>query len=127
MTNQATQILNAFAETDVFMNEARAARGALEDGRRYIERPDRATGELIAENVLEIVAVAIKKGFRIDAVMIDGSSLTIKDSSTRKPSTAQLHSSQVNGNVKSGKAGSLFTFSKISGFPKCNLKSYLVK
>jgi hypothetical protein len=124
MTNQSTQILNAFAETDVFMKEAIAA---SVDGRRYIERPDRATGELIAENVLEIVAVAIKKGFRIDAVMVDGSSLTIKDSSTRKPSTAQLHSSQVNGNVKSGKAGSLFTFSKISGFPKCNLKSYLVK
>ena len=127
MTNQANQILNAFAATEVFMNEARAAKKASGDDRRYIERPDRATGELLADNILEVVAVAIKKGFRIDAVMVDGSILTIKDLSTRKPSTVQLHSAAVNGNVKSGKAGSLFTFSKISGFPKCNLKSYLVK
>ena len=127
MTNQANQILNAFAATEVFMNEARAAKKASGDDRLYIERPDRSTGKLIAENVLEIVSVAIAKGFRIDAVMVDGSSLTIKDLSTSKPSTAQLHSASVNGNVKSGKAGSLFTFSKTSGYPKCNLKSYLVK
>ena len=127
MTNQADQILSAFAETEVFMNEARAAKKVSGDDRLYIQRPDRATGELIADNILEVVAVAIGKGFRIDAVMVDGSNLTIKNSSTRKPSTVQLHSAAVNGNSADGKISSLFTFSKKSGFPGCHLKSYLVK
>ena len=113
MTNQANQILSAYTGVD----------------RYTIAKNTPATGKLIAECILEVVAVAIENGFRIDAVMIDGSTLVIKKTSTKKPSTVQLHAEWVNFNVKRTLPGSLFTFSKRINqeFSESHLKTYLVK
>lgn len=83
----------------------------------------------LSEHICEIVAVEIKGGFRIDAVMQSGEREVIKGKSTRKPSMVQLHSWSVNGNYRGDGLGQYFTFSKsIDSFNKsCWLKSFVVR
>ena len=127
MTNQANQILNAFAVASVSVVQERAAQEASGAEWVYTPRNDKVAAGLMADSMREIVAVKTGKSFRIEAIFKDGSSLVIKKTSSKMPTTVQLHSAAVNRFVEDGLPGSLFTFSKSSSFPKCNLKSYSVK
>tara|TARA_R110000751_G_scaffold191_2_gene998 strand:+ start:466 stop:741 length:276 start_codon:yes stop_codon:yes gene_type:complete len=78
-------------------------------------------------NVDAVEAVAIKGGFRVDAVMKSGERVVLKNKSTRKPAMVQMHSRDVNGNCPKG-LGIFFTFAKtVDSFNKDSwLKSFQV-
>jgi len=129
MINQATQILAAFLATESALSEAKAAMHASESAPYHIARPERANGELMAAKIDKVVAVEIKKGFKIVAVMLDGSMLTIKEKSSKKPTDIQLNAATLSGNARPGSPNSLFTFTKQikPKYKALHLKTYTVQ
>jgi hypothetical protein len=93
----------------------------------YIEQSSHTSTELLAE-ITQIVAVEIKGGFRIDAELSNGETITLKNKSTRKPTAIQLYSCRANGNSPENSDGKFFGFAKsVSSYEKeFHLKGYLV-
>ena len=81
----------------------------------------------LAEHICEIVAVEIKRGYRIEAVFHSGGREVIKGQSTRKPSMVQLHDCPVNGNFRGDGIGQYFTFSKSVIYQRDWIKSFEVR
>jgi hypothetical protein len=93
----------------------------------YCEVSSHSPSELFKE-ITRVVAVEIKGGFRIDAELLSGEKITIKNKSTRKPAAIQLYSCRANGNSPNNSNGKFFGFAKsVSPYEKdSHLKGYLV-
>jgi hypothetical protein len=80
-----------------------------------------------AANIKQVEAVPVKGGYRIDAVMHDGSRETIKKKSTRFPTAVQLFRGHVNGNYHGDGIAQFFTFTKSApSHQGGHVKGYLV-
>ena len=89
------------------------------------------TSDYLQENIEKVQAKCLGNGFfRIQAVMVDGSVLTLLPRSKRSPSAVQLFKCRANGNCSGDSIGKFFTYAKSTKnvmYPSKHLKSYLVE
>lgn len=66
----------------------------------------------LTDSIAAVEAVEIKGGYRIEAVLADGSREVLKKKSTRKPTVVQAYAFRVNGNFRGEGLGAHIAFTK---------------